>query len=61
MTKAAETRKIHAAAREEKRREKNEITQLIRKTCLMILDDPEAAAAEKMKAVEILKEQIERW
>lgn len=59
MTKAAETRKIHAAAREAKRQERIMLNHKIKESCLRVMEDPEATAAERLEAIEILKSLIE--
>ena len=52
--KARETRRRHSDSRREKEREKIEIRKKMTKSCLQVLDDPEASSHDKMKAIEIL-------
>lgn len=52
--KARETRKIHAEAQKTKERERIEIREKMKKTCLNVVDDPSASSADKMDAIRIL-------
>ena len=52
--KARETRKVHAEAQKAKERERIEIREKMKKTCLNVVDDPSASSADKMDAIRIL-------
>ncbi len=52
--KARETRKNHAEAQKAKERERIEIREKMKKTCLNVVDDPSASSADKMDAIRIL-------
>lgn len=58
--KAVETRKKNSEARKAKERERREIREKMKKTCLRVIDDPSAVSADKIKAVEILQDLLKR-
>ena len=59
--KAVETRKKNSEARKAKDREKREIREKMRKTCVRVIDDPSASSADKIRAVEILHDLLKGW
>lgn len=58
--KAVETRREHKEAQKAKERERREIREKMKKTCLRVIDDPSASSADKIKAVEILQDLLKR-
>ena len=52
--KARETRRRHEAARRAKDRERIEVTEKIKKSCLQLLEDPRLSPGERLEATKIL-------
>ena len=52
--KARETRKRHEEARRAKERERIEVTETLKKSCLLLLEDPRLTPGERLEATKIL-------
>ena len=61
MTKAGETRKRNRDKQQEKQREKILLREKMKAACVCVLDNPAALPADKMKAVEVLRDFMEGW
>lgn len=58
MNKATETRNRNKALRLQREEERKRIEDMIRDTCLSILDDPTEKASDKLRAAEMLMQRF---